>query len=473
MEVLYLLLHNFARTADRRNIAEVSIATLPEEILLDIFALHMPESYDDRRWENLVHVCRRWRSVVFAAPRRLNLQLVCTSGTPARKMLDIWPALPISIRVYGIINNNILAAFEEHDRICEVRVTNVSDLELKSLVGAMQVPFPALTDLSIHSCGNTVSFSRSFLGGSAPNLWSLDLTGIAFRTLPKLLLSSPGLVHLALSNIPHSGYASSDAVVDFLTSLARLESLEINFPSTKSRRAQASRHPAPLTRVIFPILRSLDLRGEKEYLEQILSHIAAPALNSVDIRFFDPTIFDISRISQWNGRTEMFEAFDQAYMVFDSDYFYVMLSSRKGTTGGKMLRLLLLWVDSGWKLHELNLDSRECFFEPFDLCKVERSQPPNWAEDMDNAPWLHIVRLFTATEYIYLSQGVAVRVVPALQELIGERVATVLPVLRSIFVQCLDGLGPVQEAIGQFVTARQLLSGHPVDVQCWVKGEKQ
>jgi hypothetical protein len=30
-------------------------------------------------WQVLVHVCRRWRSIVFGSPRRLNLQLFCTS----------------------------------------------------------------------------------------------------------------------------------------------------------------------------------------------------------------------------------------------------------------------------------------------------------------------------------------------------------------------------------------------------------
>jgi hypothetical protein len=109
-----------------------------------------------------------------------------------------------------------------------------SDLEVEDLAGAMQVTFPALTDLSIRSCTNlnTVSFSESFLGGSAPNLRSLNLARITFPALPKLLLSSPGLVHLSLFDVPHSGDVSSDAVVEFLSSLAKLETLEINFPST-------------------------------------------------------------------------------------------------------------------------------------------------------------------------------------------------------------------------------------------------
>jgi hypothetical protein len=452
-------------------IGKVPIDMLPEEILLQIFAFYMCGVYNDEEWETLVHVCWRWRSVVFAAPRRLNLQLVCTSGTPARKMLEIWPALPIYIRVYGrsgTINANVLSALEERDRICKVYVHGVSDFELKDLVGAMQVTFPALTDLYIHSLSDKVSFSESFLGGSAPNLRSLDLTYIAVPALPKLLLSSPGLVNLSLYHIPHSGYVSSDAIVDFLSSLTRLEILQIDFPTTQPPPARSSRRPAPPTRIVFPFLRKFILRGMKECLDQFLDHIGAPPLDYVHIGFINSTIFDISRISQWIGRTEMFEAFDQVYMLFGITYFYVMLSSRKGGTGGKMLKLSLRWIDSAWKLQELTLDSRSHFFQPFHLCNLEQSLPPSWANVMENAPWFFLVRLFTATEYIYLSQGVVVFVAPALHELNGTGATEVLPVLRNIFVERLDTSGAVQEAIGQFVATRQLLSSHPIEVQCWI-----
>jgi hypothetical protein len=82
-------------------------------------------------------------------------------------------------------------------------------------------------------------------------------------------------------------------------------------------------------------------------LDQILAVIAAPPLDYVHIGFIKSNIFDISQISQWIGRTEMLNAFAQVYMFFGNAYFNVMLSSRKGATGGKMLRLSLTWIDSG------------------------------------------------------------------------------------------------------------------------------
>ena len=73
---------------------------------------------------------------------------------------------------------------------------------------------------------------------------------------------------------------------------------------------------------------------------------------------------------------------------------------------------------------------------------------------------------------MYLAQGLAVRVAPALQELTGERVTEVLPILRTIFVQRLDSLGPVEEALRQFVATRLRLSGHAIDVQCRAREER-
>ncbi|KAI0295078.1 hypothetical protein B0F90DRAFT_1753051 [Multifurca ochricompacta] len=63
---------------------------VPENILLDIFDHHRLDvvlttgSCNSWKWHRLAHVCRKWRSVVFSSPRRLELRLVYTY----RKMTD-------------------------------------------------------------------------------------------------------------------------------------------------------------------------------------------------------------------------------------------------------------------------------------------------------------------------------------------------------------------------------------------------
>ena len=55
-----------------------TIDTLPDIVLLDTFDFYLgkenaDELYDYDVWQILVHVCRRWRSIVFASPRRLDI----------------------------------------------------------------------------------------------------------------------------------------------------------------------------------------------------------------------------------------------------------------------------------------------------------------------------------------------------------------------------------------------------------------
>src|SRR6266852_9305133 len=102
---------------------------LPDDVLLKIFDFYMDEDfepYDEQRieWKTLAHVSRRWRSVVFQSPRRLNLRLLCTPKTRARD-IDIWPLLPLIIHdSYGILTtshvDNTIAALEHNDRVRQI-----------------------------------------------------------------------------------------------------------------------------------------------------------------------------------------------------------------------------------------------------------------------------------------------------------------------------------------------------------------
>jgi hypothetical protein len=71
------------------------IDVLPDDVLLGVFDIYVitnPSFHGKmgiEAWQSLVHVCQRWRSLVFLSPRRLNLRLFCTPKTPARDTLDI------------------------------------------------------------------------------------------------------------------------------------------------------------------------------------------------------------------------------------------------------------------------------------------------------------------------------------------------------------------------------------------------
>ena len=170
---------------------------------LKIFKIPVGQRTRVDAWQSLVHVCQRWRSLVFESRHRLNLQLYCTAETPARDKLDVWPALPLIVagNVISSDTDNIIAALGQTNRVCKVDLLIPADLRLERVLAAMQVPFPELTDLRFWTFteSNLVPvIPDSFLGGSAPRLRSFALHRIPFPGLPKLLSSTTHLVALTL-----------------------------------------------------------------------------------------------------------------------------------------------------------------------------------------------------------------------------------------------------------------------------------
>ena len=165
---------------------------LPDVALLGIFDFCVDER--GLSWRALVHVCRKWRKVVFGSPRRLGLKLYYDALTPVKETLDVWPPLFIIIKSsYCGRIDNIIAALGHNDRICHLELHNITKSQLK----VMQRPFPILTCLRLLLKNGTESATipASFLGGFAPRLQTLDLERISFRgsqnyfRLP--LISSP------------------------------------------------------------------------------------------------------------------------------------------------------------------------------------------------------------------------------------------------------------------------------------------
>jgi hypothetical protein len=106
----------------------VTIVLLPDEALLEIFFFYI-DTADMNKWCTLVHVCRKWRNIVFSSPRRLDLQLWCTPGIPVMETLDVWPPLPIVVSDRGLGDDwdvdDVVAALEHNDRICSIDLTGL------------------------------------------------------------------------------------------------------------------------------------------------------------------------------------------------------------------------------------------------------------------------------------------------------------------------------------------------------------
>ena len=456
---------------------------LPDGVMLAIFYFYvngaLGEAYSKEsaeRWQPLVHVCQRWRSIVFGSPCRLNLRLGCTPKTPARDLLDVWPALPLFIWSYGNYPTecmeNVTAVLERSDRVCQVDFMKVSSSYLENVLAAMQVPFPGLTSLELRSSDvidETVPvLPDSFLGGSAPCLRFLRLSAIPFPGLPKLLLSATRLVDLVLYDIPHSGYFPPETIVTALSTLTDLRFLSLAFQSPLSRPDWASRRPPPSTRSLLPVLTYFLFKGVSEYLDDIVARIDVPQIDQLSITLFNQILFDTPQFIQFISRTPRFKAFKTTRLFFGHDGARVELSSQ--TPGPRELTVSIPCRELDWQISSLEQICTSCLpslstLEDLTISERQHSRL-YWPDNIENTLWLELLHPFTYVENLYLSGQVVPQVVPALQEPVGGRMAEVLPTLRNIFLEGFHPSGPVQEGIGRFVATRQV-SGHPIAVSRW------
>ena len=415
---------------------------------------------------------------MFASPRRLDLLLRCTGKRPVREMLDIWPALPIVVSGIGSPTSgagNITAALECNDRVCAIDLWGDLTSILSRSAAAIQKPFPVLFDVDLRSNEEWVPpLSDSFLGGSAPRLRSIRLDSIPFPGIRKLLSSTSDLVHLDLWDIPDSGYISPETMLMSLSSLTQLKTFGLGFHSPRSRPGLESRRPSSQTRVFLLNLTRFWFQGVSEYLEGLVAHIDAPLLHSVRITLFNELSFDISELPQFINRSEQFRSLNtiRADLALSRNTVELTLSPQTETVDGISLTL--------------GISCRESFWPPVSLSHVFGSSLPplatserlnirvegscsrlsQWEYALDNIEWIDLLRPFTVVKDLYLLEGVALHLAPALEEVAEGSVNNVLPALQNVFLEGLHPTGPVQQAIGQFASARQL-SGHPIAVHPW------
>jgi len=379
------------------------------------------------------------------------------------KLLDIWPPLPIYICAFynarksplrGV--TNIVAALEQQNRVRGIWIFDVPNSLLNESVAMKSLP--ALTTLVLSSNDEKApGLPDLFLGGSAPRLRTISLKGVPFPGLGKLLLSATDLVVLSLDDIPHSGYISPEAMVASLSSLTRLDLLDLRFRSPRSRAVRENRHPSPLTRVVIPALTRLYFTGDSEYLEDIMSRIDAPLLDKMNITFFNQLVFVTPQLRHFISRTGIFRAPDCAHIFFDDGHVTVKPSRR--------LSLRILCEPSDWQLSSLS-QLYNSALSP--LPTLEHLEVHNlleyWEDDMENVQWLELLHLLPSLKDLVLSGKTFRLVAPALNELDGESITEVLPALQNIVIQGPQPSEPDNKAIGKFIATRQLL-GSPVTVQ--------
>ncbi|KAH9980488.1 hypothetical protein BJV74DRAFT_103270 [Russula compacta] len=468
----------------------VTINALPDDMLIEIFDLYHADAtkyffYASQAWHSLVCVCRRWRHVIFASPRSLDLRLVITESTPVKQMLDVWPSFPIVVtntfhhnipKLVCSGGDNLIDALNHHDVVCHVNLRNLGRLWQKlALAAVMQEPFPELTHMELRSDGKmALVLPDAFLGGSAPRLRTLRLDCIPFPALPNLLLSARHLVKLRLWRIPKNGYVSPEAMVVCLSALTSLGSLTIGFQSPRSRpdNDTTNRRPPRLTRAALPALTEFSFYGASEYIDDLAARIDTPLLQCLHLSFFNQLIFDLPRLAQFVGRAENFALLDRSKVVFGRDGVEMIFDSPVGHRE-LWLSLRVACRELDWQISSM---AQLCSLPSRHLCHVDElrihghgihssgpgihsSWQSEWHEDLDPTQWLELFHPFIALQSLHVSGNLGELVASALQELRGESTTEVLPALRSLFF---EASRCVWKPIEGFLAMRRS-SDHPVD----------
>jgi len=183
----------------RRGRGRVSFDLLPDDVLLDIFDFYRIDSiHRPWIWVSLVHVCRRWRQIIFASLRRLDLKFLCRPRTRVRELLDFLPpAMPIMIcnccssptQQFPTLSyedgSQVITAVEQRDRVQWIHLQDISSSLFEKMAKIMQETYPTLKHLRLWADDEIAPvLPEEFLGGSAPSLEAFWLRGNHFRTYP-------------------------------------------------------------------------------------------------------------------------------------------------------------------------------------------------------------------------------------------------------------------------------------------------
>jgi hypothetical protein len=203
-----------------------------------------------------------------------------------------------------------------------------------------------------------------------------------------------------------------------------------------------------------------------EFIEDFVSRIDVPLLDKVDITFFNQLAFNTPQLHDFLGRIEKFKAHSRGTVAFrDSSVkfglglgpFSFELSILCGVIGRQISSMAQL---CGSTLHLPSPLKR------LDIRKSQLGPLLEWQDEVESPQWLVLFHPFTGLEDLRIGRGLALHYALALRELAGEIVTEALPALQNLFIEGLEPSGPIQEALGQFVAARQL-SGLPVTVHSW------
>ena len=195
-----------------------------------------------------------------------------------------------------------------------------------------------------------------------------------------------------------------------------------------------------------------------------MAHIDAPRLLDLETTLFNDIVLDTPQFTHFISRTPTMKVLEKARVIFEGDAATIELSS---LISGKYetLEVNVPCSKLDWQVSSMEQVCTSCLptLPTLDLHIYGNPHFQHWQGNIDNALWLRLLHPFTFVKNLYLTEEIAQRIVPALQDLVGVRATEVLPTLENIFLEEGQQSGPVQEGIQEVVTVRQT-NNHPIAV---------
>ncbi|KAH9978404.1 hypothetical protein BJV74DRAFT_138626 [Russula compacta] len=325
----------------------LTIDDIPDEVLLDIFDSYRQHFTNDQsvwnkkhKWFKLMHVCRKWRCIVFASSTRLDLCLFVSNTNPGNMKTIFSPHLPpLPIAINHDYHHTGTASLKTKEFSCmftacsRVRGLTFSGTapDFDELFKATKCPLPMLEDLELRNLDNRITEVKvpaTFLEGSAPHLRRLKLHRISLTSMSSLLSSATMVLELCLRI-----YAPSTLLLAHLQGMHCLRHLNLRLRTRGT--ATSINGPMPPTNpedtFLLSKLTYFHYQGPSSVFNALVAGFTAPSLQDVHIILDHDDEDPILHLPRFLDDVE--KLYHSVQMISDGDYFRISLLTHSETVG--------------------------------------------------------------------------------------------------------------------------------------------
>ena len=456
--------------------AQITVQTLPDNVLLEIFKYHRLASLRSGpwKWYRLAQVCRRWRFIVYTHPRLLDLPIILTNTSPIWETPDFLPAdIPVILWYRDSLSDkdadDIFNTLKNPAGICEIDI-DMTRFLLEKCASLLEESFPALEYLRLGSQDSTrwepLVISDNFMGNSAPRLRVICLQNTHFPMLPRLLSTSQNLVSLQLEHIPGKHIFTTQELAVGLSSTPQLKFLKIGIHGDviPCPFIQIASH----IRVILPSLLEFKYMGQGSYLNDLASRIDTPIIEQIGATFVSDgwgcDTYELCRLFARGEELRSSRRRTTHIRFFGESVTFIHHFTRSTSSPGSFQ---VRFVDRGWFHDHVILVSQICLnFQSLGIMHkltwVEiEGFPSRSRRVLDADSWLTLLRTLSGVKRLYVIGTVVSNVMFTLAEVSVEGTRKILPALRDLHLPDVptsrwsENIG-IPGDIKRFVAARKL-----------------